>query len=479
MRGRAFVSSNGRNPAPLPAPAPPPLAPDPVEPRPGPTIDESFSLQVLQPGWNAVGWTARTSAAEVAGALGAGAGVLFTFDGASQRFRRFGRDVPASLNELTVLEDGDGVLIYVDDASGAVLPRPPFGEPRAQVLHEGFNLVAWTGAEASIGEAGRSLGVALVAAFAWDAPEQRYRIYRPGRAVISDLRVVGPGQALWLLLNADAVWDPNAEGPVALPTDPTEPVAEDPAPPEEGGTPPAADLAQVLGPICLNLRPAPTTIGTTPILCLAPGTVLEVLEGALVDATGRAWMQVRTLGVSGWVASEFTRPFDPETIAEGGNGGVDLEGPPGDTREGVASYYHPSLAGNVMYCGGIYNPNDPTIAASTTYSCGTQLRVWRGNVFVDVVVQDTGRLPANQIDLSEAGYNQLGLPGEGIIAVRIEVLALPGRIGCPRQEAAMQRPVSADQALAQVQSGDRVYIHGGCATPTPLLAALARRAPGS
>ena len=43
----------------------------------------------------------------------------------------------------------------------------------------------------------------------------------------------------------------------------------------------------------------------------------------------------------------------------------------------------------------------------------------------------------------------------------------------------MQRPVSADQALAQVQSGDRVYIHGGCATPTPLLAALARRAPGS
>ncbi|PZC43276.1 MAG: acetyl-CoA hydrolase [Chloroflexi bacterium] len=40
----------------------------------------------------------------------------------------------------------------------------------------------------------------------------------------------------------------------------------------------------------------------------------------------------------------------------------------------------------------------------------------------------------------------------------------------------MQTPVSADQALAQVRSGDRVYIHGGCATPTPLLAALARRA---
>ncbi|PZC43277.1 MAG: Rare lipoprotein A [Chloroflexi bacterium] len=426
--GTRFVSSNGRNPAPAPAPAPgpPPPAPDPVEPLPGPTIDESFSLEVLQPGWNAVGWTARTNAAEIAEALGEGGGVLFTFDGASQRFRRFGRDVPASLNDLTVLEDGDGVLIYVDDASGAVLPRPPLGEPRAQILNEGFNLVAWTGAEASVAEAARSLGAALVAAFAWDALEQRYRVYRPGQAVISDLDVVRPGQALWLLLDADAVWDPNAEGPVALPTEPPAPGPEEPPPVEEGDAPPEPDLAQVLGPVCLNLRPAPTTIGTTPILCLAPGTVLEVLEGAARDGTGRAWMEVRTLGVSGWVASEFTRPFDPETIAEDGNGGVDLEGPPGDTLDGVASYYHPSLAGNVMYCGGIYNPTDATIAASTTYSCGTQLRVWRGNVFVDVVVQDTGLLPANHIDLSEAAYNQLGLPAEGIIPVRIEVLALPG-----------------------------------------------------
>lgn len=420
--GTRFVSSNGRNPAPAPAPAPQP-APEEAPPDPG--IDEGFSLQVLQPGWNSVGWTARTSAAEVAAALGDGGGVLFTFDAAGQQFRRFASDAPTAVNDLTVLEDGDGVLIYVEDPKGAVLPRPPFGEARRGTLYRGFNLVAWTGAPATIEEASRSLGEALVAAFAWDAPLQRYRVFRPGQPLISDLESVEPGQALWLLLDANAVWDPLAQGPVAPPPD--DPPPDDPPPEDEPEiAPPDAGLAQVVGPVCLNLRPAPTTIGTTPITCLAAGTVLELLGPTAVDATGRAWTQVRVLGLTGWVATEFTIPFDPETIEEGGNGGVGLEGPPGDTPDGVASFYHPSLAGNPMYCGGVYNPNDPTIAASTTYDCGTRLRVWRGNVFVDVVVQDTGLLPANHIDLSASAYNQLGLPAEGIIPVRIELLALPG-----------------------------------------------------
>jgi len=36
---------------------------------------------------------------------------------------------------------------------------------------------------------------------------------------------------------------------------------------------------------------------------------------------------------------------------------------------------------------------------------------------------------------------------------------------------------SADEALALVKSGDTIFLHGGCATPTPLVEALARRAP--
>jgi 4-hydroxybutyrate CoA-transferase len=42
---------------------------------------------------------------------------------------------------------------------------------------------------------------------------------------------------------------------------------------------------------------------------------------------------------------------------------------------------------------------------------------------------------------------------------------------------ASPRPMTADEALALVHSGQRVYIGGGCGVPTPLLEALVQRAP--
>lgn len=39
----------------------------------------------------------------------------------------------------------------------------------------------------------------------------------------------------------------------------------------------------------------------------------------------------------------------------------------------------------------------------------------------------------------------------------------------------MNRAVSTDEAVAVVQSGARVFLHGAAATPTPLLDALCRR----
>jgi acyl-CoA hydrolase len=38
-----------------------------------------------------------------------------------------------------------------------------------------------------------------------------------------------------------------------------------------------------------------------------------------------------------------------------------------------------------------------------------------------------------------------------------------------------RRAVTPDEALACVQSGMRIFVHGAAATPTPLLEALARR----
>ena len=42
---------------------------------------------------------------------------------------------------------------------------------------------------------------------------------------------------------------------------------------------------------------------------------------------------------------------------------------------------------------------------------------------------------------------------------------------------ASPRITTADQALTLIQSGQRVYIGGGCGVPTPLLEALVKRAP--
>ncbi len=407
--GTRFTSSNGDTPA---------SPPDSGDSQNGPSSDQSTALLVLQPGWNMIGWTARTPVAEIAATLGDAVGGIFAFDADAQTYRRFSPGRPARVNDLTEVVPGDGLLILIEDGPGAVLPRPANETPLVQNLREGFNLVAWTGAAATIAEAMTSLDDALVAAFWWDPGAQRYRAYRPDLPMFSDLAEVAPAQALWIQLDADAVWDPGA-GALA-----------DPAAGGDDSETPGPDLLQILGPVCLNLRPAPTTIGTTPIECLAGGTIVQSLGDTEVDVTGRDWVKVkvRTSGQSGWVAREFTTPYQrPGSVGPGDNSGTDSSGPPGDAIEGEATFYHHSLNGNPMFCGDIYDPRDPTIAASTTYDCGARLRVWRDTRYVDVVVQDTGAFPVNDIDLSPAAFEKLGSLAEGRISVRIEVLALPGQ----------------------------------------------------
>ena len=406
--GTRFTSSNGTGATPTQDSQPDSGSGDAQD---GASSYESGALLQLQPGWNMVGWTGRTPAAEIAAALGDSLGAIFAFDALTQEYRRFSPSLPAHANDLSEVAPGAGLLVRIEEGRGTVLPLPPNGRPLEQALHRGFNLVAWTGGPATIEQATSSLGDALKAAFWWDPAAQDYRIYRPELPMFSDLKQVAPAQALWLQLAAAATWNPGE----AAPAD------GDPEADEQ-------EILQVLGAVCLNLRPAPTTIGTTPIKCLAPGTLMRALGETEVDATGREWVRVAADGRVGWVAREYTRPYQrPGAAAPAGNSGTDPNGPPAAAVAGDATFYHHSLAGNPMYCGGIYDPNDPTIAASTTYDCGTRLRVWRGMQYVDVTVQDTGRFPLNDIDLSPAAFNQIGRPAEGRIRVHIEVLAQSGQ----------------------------------------------------
>ena len=403
--GEQFLSTNApgaatSSPETVP-PSPPQTEPGAglTEPAPStPAESDTEAAQQLHAGWNLAGWTGASSIEEAIAPIAGSVDAAFTFDATAQAFRRYTPDAPAALNTLSALQVGDALLIHVTAADGVRWPRPPIAEPRPLPLAAGFNLVTWTGARQSTAAATAGLEGVLVALYAFDAATQRFSLYRPDApAFLSDLDTLEPGQGLWVAVREAALWTPP-------------PLAPDAPPPE----PDAQTLpqARVLGPGCLNLRPAPTTQGTLPITCLAVGTIIDLTGETALDAAGNEWLAVRVDGLTGWVAAQFVAR-DPEAVYADG------------TVDGEATFYSPSLHGNVMYCGGTYNRFDPTIAAAVSWPCGTRLRIWRGDRFVDVVVQDGGLLPPNHVDLSEAAFQQIGLLAEGRLSVRVEVLDGP------------------------------------------------------
>ena len=92
---------------------------------------------------------------------------------------------------------------------------------------------------------------------------------------------------------------------------------------------------------------------------------------------------------------------------------------------GEATFYHPSLEGNLMRNGEVYDSTDYSIAAigvsgsniqNSLASIGDILLICRENCII-VKVQDTGRFPESHIDLSQAGFEQLGRLPEGRIPI--------------------------------------------------------------
>ncbi len=94
----------------------------------------------------------------------------------------------------------------------------------------------------------------------------------------------------------------------------------------------------------------------------------------------------------------------------------------GGTRIAVR-YYHPSFEGGRMACGGIYRAGDPTIAATNTWPCGTNLRVCTSNgACIAVTVRDTGGMGHNEIDVSASAFQRLAPLATGVIIASAEVI---------------------------------------------------------
>ena len=288
------------------------------------------------------------------------------------------------------------------DFSSAPTPPVRARESAGLELSAGWNAATWCGPDTPIADAAAALPLRI--AHAWDNNTRHWTAYAP-RTPVNTIGTLQHGQPLWLELSAAAFW---------------------PQPPTAGALPAPQELPvgwSFLGWAGLH-EPVWTAFGEDPWgavaearrwntelqqwLSYTPGESAQQLF-AVLHPGDAVWVRLRVAGAR-W------NPADG--IVEG-----DLAA---RVVPGEITYYHPSLAGGPMYCTGrAYDPQDPTVGAAVTWPCGTRLRIWRGERFVDVIVQDTGLLGYNHVDLSEAAFQQLALLPEGRVNVLIEVLAGP------------------------------------------------------
>ena len=247
---------------------------------------------VLRPGWNLIGWSVEVSTAAAIETISSRITAVHAFDRASQSFRRLTPTAPNIANTLLTLSPGEGVFVHIAGMSEVAweIPRPV--ESATLHLDPGFNLVAWASAGETVPSALLRFGDAVIAVFALDRVEQRYRVYRPGGpASANDLTTLVPGEAVWLQLRAAVEWTVSA--------------------------PDRAGALRVIGSGCLNLRAAPRTESTPPLACLADGIEMESRGASTLDSGGREWLAVDVDGLVGWVAAEFVAWFDgPGPVAE-------------------------------------------------------------------------------------------------------------------------------------------------------------------
>lgn len=179
----------------------------------------------------------------------------------------------------------------------------------------------------------------------------------------------------------------------------------------------AARRATVTPSDGLNLRAAPSEQAEVRAV-LTAGMVVTVLG----QTTSDGWALVQVNEMSGWVFAAYLA-FDPTSGPGGGvTSALSPSATPAAGTRVTVRYYHPSFEGERLACGGVYRADDPTIAATNSWPCGTVLRLCRGAACVVVTVRDRGGMAANEVDVSAAAFTRLGALGEGVITATAEVV---------------------------------------------------------
>lgn len=151
----------------------------------------------LVPSWNFV---AATESGPVADVFSGTVYVesVFRWDAQQQAFDSWQKGLPASLNTLQEVNQGDALWVRVTLAE--TWTQPSFVDPRTVELVPGWNTVGWTGPDSAAGEVAARLGAAVV--IAYDAEAQaftRYALDAP--ALLNTLDTVRNHDGLWVFMD--------------------------------------------------------------------------------------------------------------------------------------------------------------------------------------------------------------------------------------------------------------------------------------
>ena len=150
----------------------------------------------------------------------------------------------------------------------------------------------------------------------------------------------------------------------------------------------------------VHLRDGPSTSAN--ILALLPQGRLVHLTG---DPTADGWYPVQVTEGSGWVDGTY------------------LAAVVQDAQPVTIRWYGHDFDGGVLACGGVYSANDPGIAATNGWPCGTRLNVCAAGKCVAVTVRDRGHMGPGAIDLSEAAFQRLAPIAVGKLNGTLQVTA--------------------------------------------------------
>ena len=164
---------------------------------PAGTSDADTITTTLYPGWNMVGWVGpSTPTSELFDAIPALRQVS-AWDAEAQAYQHA---LHNRYSDLPTLTGGMGLWLLLGGYSNVEWTRPVSDVPVLLFLHEGLNIVGWTGAGRLTAEdAAAQLGEVFVSARRWDAETQRY--LRLGGSP-----VLNRGDALRIDLARDASW---------------------------------------------------------------------------------------------------------------------------------------------------------------------------------------------------------------------------------------------------------------------------------